>query len=192
MTNRQLQAAETKEKIVKIAKELFKNNGYDSVSIDDICKRCSISKGAFYHHFASKDDIILWIYRTENEEAVCKALRPYIGVENTLSLLRRYIEAGYENNTIETLRQYLRILSTRKNGKEAFETRESYKLICSFIEAGKESGELRSDLSFDYCIKMLLSCITGIYLYWCIYDGEYNLNDFAMNVLQTLYDAIKA
>ncbi|WP_343486916.1 TetR/AcrR family transcriptional regulator [Allomuricauda sp. d1] len=41
--------------------ELFYQKGYHATSIDDILKELSLSKGAFYHHFKSKDDFFISI-----------------------------------------------------------------------------------------------------------------------------------
>ena len=41
--------------------ELFYKNGYYNTSIDDILKSLSLSKGAFYYHFQSKEDFFVSI-----------------------------------------------------------------------------------------------------------------------------------
>lgn len=48
-----------KDKIIKVAKELFSENGYHLVSINDICRATQISKGAFYTYFESKENLFL-------------------------------------------------------------------------------------------------------------------------------------
>lgn len=47
----------TKENILTQSFQLFLNEGYKEVSIQSIVSHCGISKGAFYHHFVSKDDL---------------------------------------------------------------------------------------------------------------------------------------
>lgn len=39
--------------------KLFSNNGYNKASVDEICGEAGISKGAFYHHFRSKQELFL-------------------------------------------------------------------------------------------------------------------------------------
>ena len=39
--------------------KLFSSRGYNASSVDDICKDAGISKGAFYHHFESKQMLFL-------------------------------------------------------------------------------------------------------------------------------------
>ena len=41
--------------------ELFYKNGYYNTSVDDILKELSLSKGAFYYHFDSKEDFFIQI-----------------------------------------------------------------------------------------------------------------------------------
>ncbi len=48
----------TREKIIKTADELFYKNGFDHTSFADVASNVGISRGNFYHHFKSKDDIL--------------------------------------------------------------------------------------------------------------------------------------
>lgn len=50
-------APTTRQKIVAAAFELFLNHGYDGTGVNQILEKSSLSKGAFYHHFKSKDEI---------------------------------------------------------------------------------------------------------------------------------------
>ncbi|MFC6334032.1 TetR/AcrR family transcriptional regulator [Paenibacillus septentrionalis] len=50
-----------KQSIIDAAIELFSEKGYEATSIQEITERCGISKGAFYLHFKSKDELILAI-----------------------------------------------------------------------------------------------------------------------------------
>lgn len=48
---------ETVEKILTAAKKLFRERGYEHTTIADIVAATGMSKGAFYHHFKSKEDV---------------------------------------------------------------------------------------------------------------------------------------
>jgi AcrR family transcriptional regulator len=50
---------ETRNTILSTALDLFSKNGYDATSVAEICSGAKISKGAFYHHFPSKQDLFL-------------------------------------------------------------------------------------------------------------------------------------
>lgn len=47
----------TRKRILEAASTCFAQNGYDATSVDDICRSASVSKGAFYHHFTSKQAV---------------------------------------------------------------------------------------------------------------------------------------
>lgn len=53
------QKISNKELIVKIAYGLFLKKGYNAVSIKDIMEASTISKGGIYHHFESKESILV-------------------------------------------------------------------------------------------------------------------------------------
>ena len=55
----QQRSEETRAKIMESAIKLFSNQGFNKASVDDICSEAGISKGAFYHHFKSKQELFL-------------------------------------------------------------------------------------------------------------------------------------
>jgi AcrR family transcriptional regulator len=57
MANRR--SEETRERILKVSLEAFAENGYDATGVAEICQRAQVSKGAFYYHFPSKQDVFL-------------------------------------------------------------------------------------------------------------------------------------
>jgi AcrR family transcriptional regulator len=50
--------ADTRQRILDVALELFGEHGYAGTSIADITKRLGISKAALYYHFTAKDEIL--------------------------------------------------------------------------------------------------------------------------------------
>lgn len=49
---------ELKDRIIQSAYELFSTKGFQKTTITDIVKASGTSKGGFYHHFNSKEDIV--------------------------------------------------------------------------------------------------------------------------------------
>lgn len=51
-------ATETRDRIVEAADLLFYQHGFEATSFADIAANVGISRGNFYHHFKTKDDIL--------------------------------------------------------------------------------------------------------------------------------------
>ncbi len=52
---------QTREQIVHAARQLFAKNGYHNTSVYDLFEESGISKGAFFHHWKSKEDLAFTI-----------------------------------------------------------------------------------------------------------------------------------
>lgn len=57
----QERSIETREKIVDASLDLFSSKGFDAASVAEICAAAGVSKGAFYHHFPSKQAVFIAI-----------------------------------------------------------------------------------------------------------------------------------
>jgi len=55
---REREAAETRQRIVDAARDLFVANGYDATSMRAIAKRIEYTPTAIYHHFESKEALL--------------------------------------------------------------------------------------------------------------------------------------
>lgn len=53
-----------KEEIVKISIELFRKQGYNRTSMNDLALACGLHKGSFYHHFHSKEALMKEVLQT--------------------------------------------------------------------------------------------------------------------------------
>lgn len=64
---------ERKNEILDAAERLFRLNGYDKCTINDILKAVSIAKGTFYHYFKSKEEVLDGIVLRYKEIVVTRA-----------------------------------------------------------------------------------------------------------------------
>lgn len=68
----------TRQRIVAAAVALFAEQGFDATSVTEVVARAGVAKGALYHHFASKDDLLYEVYR-ELVERQLAGLREILG-----------------------------------------------------------------------------------------------------------------
>ena len=50
---------ESKTKLLNAALHVIRAKGYAATTIDDLCREAGLTKGSFFHHFKSKDDLAL-------------------------------------------------------------------------------------------------------------------------------------
>ena len=67
MAQRKDKSQAMREKILNTATQLFIQKGSEKTSMQDIAQTAGISKGAIYHHFKSKDEIVLAVIRSRKE-----------------------------------------------------------------------------------------------------------------------------
>lgn len=58
----QQRSEETRARLLQAAQKKFSENGYEAASVDEICAEAGVSKGAFYHHFPSKQAVFLALF----------------------------------------------------------------------------------------------------------------------------------
>lgn len=46
---------EARARLLQAATALIREKGYSATSVDDVCARAGVTKGAFFHHFTSKE-----------------------------------------------------------------------------------------------------------------------------------------
>ncbi len=77
--------------------ELFYKKGYHNTSVDDILNELSLSKGAFYHHFESKEDFFVEIIQNLLVRKVYSMLiEPIEGHNNPLDLITNCFDEALE------------------------------------------------------------------------------------------------
>ncbi len=84
---------ESKTKLLNAALNVIRAKGYAATTVDDICHAAGVTKGSFFHHFKSKDDLALsaaayWGEMTEGFFASA----PYHQSKDPLQRLLGYVD----------------------------------------------------------------------------------------------------
>ncbi|TRL37716.1 TetR/AcrR family transcriptional regulator [Rhizobium straminoryzae] len=85
------QMAENRRRILDVASRLFKDKGFDAVSVAEVMKAAGMTHGGFYGHFTSKDDLVA--------QALAHALAADSFEDGTFSdFVRSYLAPRHRDN----------------------------------------------------------------------------------------------
>jgi TetR/AcrR family transcriptional repressor of nem operon len=87
------QPSDSKAKLLQAALRVFREKGYTSTTVDDLCRGAGVTKGSFFHHFASKEDLALAAIDCWNKfTGALFAEAPYWQVEDPRARLLAYVD----------------------------------------------------------------------------------------------------
>lgn len=171
---RKEQAEMTRTKILDVCRKLLKEHTYEEISIMDICEEAQISVGAFYHHFISKDSIVVELYRdidTTFEEEVFPVLEKYPAAEAVMLYLDKMGEYAeiYGIDFITNLYK-----AQMNHGNEFFvsDDRGLPQILLKLIRRAIENGEIKKDIDAEQLLKDLLMITRGVIYHWCVCGGK--------------------
>ena len=81
-------AADRQEQILAAALACFARQGYFETRMDDIVRESGLSKGALYHHFASKQEVFMGLFR-QFERAIWTGWRATESLPATVAIERK-------------------------------------------------------------------------------------------------------
>lgn len=86
--NQQEKSEATRQLIIDTAYNLFYTNGLQRTSIDTITSKVNLSRGAFYHHFKNKKELILAVIHSKVHNKIYDALiQPLYAEGDPISIL---------------------------------------------------------------------------------------------------------
>jgi AcrR family transcriptional regulator len=145
-------AAETRERLLLAAADVFARRGYDGTRVADIAAAAEVSPGALYAHFGSKAELLVAALHTHSRQVLSEALAADPGRPVTDALL--FI--GRRLRLRRDARGYLIIealVAARRDEDVARPMRadigERAEQLAGLVRTAQASGELDSSLSPD-------------------------------------------
>jgi AcrR family transcriptional regulator len=88
-------AASTRASLIAAATRLFTERGYDAVGTEEIVRAAGVTRGALYHHFGGKAELLEAVYERLEAESTERVARVVLGsdLESPLEAMRAGIEA---------------------------------------------------------------------------------------------------
>ena len=82
-----------REKLLRAATDLFRREGYSATTVDTICEAAGVTKGAFFHHFPSKESLAEECLNQWNcQAAAMESAAPFHAVSNPLKRARAFMD----------------------------------------------------------------------------------------------------
>ena len=159
-----------RERILRAAMELFRKHGFSNTSLAQVLKSASITKGGFYFHFKSKEELGF---------AVLKRARDF-WMENVIAAI------AHEPDARSRIGKMVDIMTRMHRGDifhgaallavltaEMMETESEFadrirgilaewqKSIMDILEHGKKEGLLREDIDSRALALILIGCYQG-------------------------------
>ncbi|EPR65307.1 Transcriptional regulator, TetR family [Cyclobacterium qasimii M12-11B] len=168
--------------------KLFYENGFKATSINDVMKAAKMTKGAFYHHYKSKEQLGLEVIELKIQKRVYNAMvLPLNGTGNAMEILENTFlnriksfpfydkqQGCPMNNFINEIGNYeisyqLALKSIVEKWKKA---------LVILIEKGKEQNAIKKEIPSEAVAVYLISAFEGIRGIRKLYDNDVILDQY--------------
>jgi AcrR family transcriptional regulator len=165
-------AAETRDRIIRAAREVFSELGYDAATFQAIAIRAGLTRPAINHYFASKR--VLWSQVVEQTDAlvVSAGRKRAKGETNLLSRLSAFFTAAIQTEGEDrSAAAFLvtSVLETQRHPELAGDAHDSLRTSREFIawavNDAIERGELTTETNVSELVEMLVAMMWGMGFY---------------------------
>ena len=165
---------------------LFRERGYDHVSVGEIASAAGVSVPTFYAHFATKDHIVMPIPAQEEIDAIL-ASQPQdlpLGERIRAGILAWLAHYGPEERD-ELLQRWRIVIASPvlRNRAAEFERATAGLVLDALRQDAQPDG---SPVTPGVVVTASLSAYTQIIMRWAEEDGRESLQDVAETVLAAL------
>ncbi len=149
MVSRPEMFEQTRAGLIAAATKLFVTRSYDTTSVSDIATAAGVTKGAFYHHFASKEDLLLTTQEQALDQVIARSEEvfaqnlPAAEELTALVCIQMQVLATYRNGLIISVTER-RSLEPEKWSLIRSKRDRIESMIVGCITRGQKSGQFRS------------------------------------------------
>jgi AcrR family transcriptional regulator len=165
-------AAETRERIVQAAREVFSELGYDAATFQAIAIRADLTRPAINHYFESKR--VLWreVVEQTNVQVVNAGMARAQSHTNLLGRLSAFFAAAMQSDTEDrSAAAFLvtSVLESQRHPELSSDDHDSLKASRAFVSWAVndaiERGELTTDTDVNHLVEMLVAVMWGMGFY---------------------------
>jgi AcrR family transcriptional regulator len=186
MTQKQLQSEQTRRQIIDTAARLFAGKGFHGTSMAELASATGLTKGAFYHHFESKDALFFAVVESVREKWQNAVASEALQAQNALDQLAILLDSHARLLRREpTLCLVMTGLSAEmQDGNPGFMAAlySVYSALILFIEEiirrGQADGQIRDDVEARLVALNIVGLLRGVSCFGIL--GEMGLDCVAV------------
>lgn len=182
-------------RLLEQATKLFAKKGFDRTSVQEIVEAAGVTKGAMYHYFGSKDDLLYEIYarvlreQTRQLESVAASGAPLR--ERVAAAASDVVVSSIDNLDDNTIfLQSMHQLSPDKQKAVRAERRKYHERFRGLIEEGQASGEFRTDKPADVVVDFFFGSVHHLGS-WYRRSGSLTARQIGDHYADLLLDALR-
>ncbi|GEN54029.1 TetR/AcrR family transcriptional regulator [Halobacillus faecis] len=175
--------SDLREKIIQTSLELFDRHGFHGVTVKQIVQQTNTSKGGFYHHFQSKDELLFVIHDTFITYVLKEAQAANVIHSSPIPKVQAIIQSFVQ--VFDLYKPHISVFYQESLYlKPAYEEeikgkRDEFKrMVFNVIAEGQDSGHFRKELPLEITGMAILGMVNWIYK-WYRRDGTYTIDQIA-------------
>lgn len=179
LTTRARQAIETKRRIIRCAKKLVQQHGFDRVSVSQISEEAGITVGTFYYYFESKDDLLYELLPKASIPEISEGsdLHSYVQL---IDLFRHLVKHPFHRSSD------LWVLIMRSEAAVQAINKDRLPKIGRLFERGQKRGEFTKDFTAGHLAEVLIFTNRGLFVQYVQHPDSMNYPQTAMDVIERL------
>jgi len=165
-TQKQLQSEQTRQQIIDAAAELFTSKGFYGTSMSELASATGLTKGAFYHHFDTKDALFYAVVQSVQEKwqrAVGQEVSQTTNALDQLSaLLTSHARLLRQEPTLCLVITGLTVEMEDNNDSFIAALHGVYLALIGFVEQIIVDGQAKQQIRNDVNAQMIALNIVGL------------------------------
>jgi AcrR family transcriptional regulator len=173
LTRTQKRQKETKERIFRVAMELFKQKGFENTTVAEITEAADIGKGTFFTYFPTKEAIFRQPGEIAMEDMLLAAqdgLEKGKPVAKILKSVMTVSAAWHESNKAIT-QQMSKSSFVFSMDDESSNKGKLLELLSQLIVAGQKSGEFNSKINVQDAAIIIAGMYFTVIAFWAYSDN---------------------
>lgn len=169
----------TSDLIRETAMELFRENGYERVTINDICRECGITKRTFYYHFESKAQLLSGVIEYWGIEAE-RLIHTFVTEERSVDILWKLMSVYCRNAQKygpNILKQVYTITIQDSSANHFPQGMYLYDLAVQLLAKSQRAGEIADTHNPEDLAFILYHALRSISISWASENGAYDLTE---------------